>query len=377
MSSTASHTSTAAISASPSQRAANRFGLDYRAEARRLGPPAVPIVDVHSHINGPAAAAIYKEAATLYGVRQVYSMTHLEGVPAMRDLFGDAMRFIAVPNWGAADRLAAFTTDWLDRIEQYAALGCRVCKFWTAPRARDIEAQLGRPGLFGLDNEWRRRAMALARDAGMMFMAHVGDPDTWFATKYADASKYGTKREQYEPLERALNDFADVPWIAAHMGGYPEDLAFLDDLLSRHGNLYLDTSATKWMVRELSRHSREELIAFLRKWSGRVLFGSDIVTTDEHLREGPKGPGMGDLATNPAEAFDLYASRYYALRTMWDTDYEGESPIADPDLAMVEPERYGPDAAPPLRGRALPSDLLRVLYHDAAANLLDRWHATH
>ena len=59
--------------------AANRLGLDYRAEASRF-PVAgslegLPIIDAHTHINGRRAAAIYGEAAALYGVRLTYSMT--------------------------------------------------------------------------------------------------------------------------------------------------------------------------------------------------------------------------------------------------------------------------------------------------------------
>jgi hypothetical protein len=57
---------------------------------------------------------------------------------------------------------------------------------------------------------------------------------------------------------------------------------------------------------------------------------------------------------------------------MWEGHGEVESPIADPDLAMVAPDRHGPLDAPPLRGLALPPDLLRVLYRDAALALLAR-----
>jgi len=355
--------------------AANLHGLDYRAEARRLGRPVCPITDVHTHINGTLAAAIYKEAADLYGIGQVYSMTHLEHVEAMRELFGDSMRYIAVPHWGATDRLKAFTTDWLDRIEKYAAIGCRVCKFWAAPRSRDISIDLGDPTLFALDGAWRKRGMDLARECGMMFMTHIADPDTWFAAKYTDASRYGRKLDQYEPFERLLDAYGDVPWIAAHMGGYPEDLDFLDALLSRHDNLYLDTSATKWMIREISRQPRERLVEFLTQWTGRIMFGSDIVTTDEHLKPTASAMGMGHLAGDEDEAFDLYASRYYALRTMWETAYEGASPIADPDLMMMEPQRYDANASPPLVGKRLPRELLVSLYHDSAATLLEAWHA--
>ncbi|HRI41291.1 MAG TPA: hypothetical protein PLW54_06390, partial [Bacteroidia bacterium] len=81
-------------------------------------------------------------------------------------------------------------------------------------------------------------------------MVHIADPDTWFATRYSDARRYGTKREQYQGLERMLDRFTN-PWIAAHMGGWPEDLGFLDGMLARHPNLHIDTSATKWVVRAL------------------------------------------------------------------------------------------------------------------------------
>ena len=355
--------------------AANLHGLDYRAQAQRLGPPVTPITDVHTHINGPLAAPIYKEAADLFGVTQVYSMTHLEHVPAVRELFGNAICFIAVPHWGAADRLKAFTTDWLDRIERYAQVGCRICKFWAAPRSRDIGRDLGEPDLFTLDGPWRRRGMDVARECGMMFMTHIADPDTWFAAKYADASRYGTKLDQYRPFERLLDEYGDVPWIAAHLGGYPEDLDFLDALLARHDNLCLDTSATKWMIREISRQPRERLVEFLTRWRGRIMFGSDIVTTDEHLKPTATAMGMGHLAGTEDEAFDLYASRYYAQRLLWETEVQGPSPIADPDLAMVEPERFDANASPTLLGKHLAPELLSSLYHDAAANLLDRWHA--
>jgi hypothetical protein len=217
----------------------------------------------------------------------------------------------------------------------------------------------------------RIEQMKLAERLGMICMTHVADPNTWFATKYADREKYGAKLDHYTPLRRALDRFA-TPWIAAHLGGFPEDLAFLDRLLESHPNLHLDTSATKWMVRELGRHPRDEIVSFLDKWRGRILFGTDTVTTDEHLREGDKASEMGKKATSREGAYDLYASRYWALRMMWEGHGEVESPIADPDLAMVAPDRHGPLDAPPLRGLALPPDLLRVLYRDAALALLAR-----
>ncbi len=351
--------------------ATNRLGLNYAAEAAKLWSPPAPIIDVHAHINGPRAVKIYKRVAELYGVGMTYSMTRLEEVEAIQEKMEGQVRFIAVPNYWAEDNMRYHMGEgFITRIEQYHALGSRIAKFWAAPRATDYAIEMGEPDFMRLDAPHRIESMRVARDLGMYFMVHVADPDTWFKTKYADADVYGTKPGQYEPLERLLDEFTQ-PWIAAHMGGWPEDLEFLTGLLQRHANLYLDTSATKWMVRELSRHSKKDLMTFLLRFRGRILFGSDIVTSDDHLSEAASAKEVYELASNPEQAFDLYAGRYWALRTLLDSDYKGESPIADPDLAMVNPDRYEEMDAPLLRGMGLPEELLRSIYHDAATDLLE------
>lgn len=355
---------------------ANRFGLDYRAEGARLGPAVTPIVDVHSHINGARAARIYRDAMDAYGVEQTWSQTQLAGAEVVGEVLGERVRFVAIPSYMDADKARIHREGFLENISVFAEkYGSRMVKLWHGPRIHDFFEGLGEEVL-RYDGAWRVRAAELAVSLGMMIQTHVADPDTWFRCKYTDPKKYGTKLQQYEPFERMMDRFG-VPWIAAHMGGWPEDLEFLDGLLSRHGNLHLDTSATKWMVRELSRHSTGDLIAFLRKWDGRILFGSDIVTIDEHLEQSPDAEQRfgAQQASTGEEAFELYASRYWALRTMWETGYRGESNIADPDLAMEEPEKYDAMSAPALTGHALPRDLLESLYGGAARKLAARWEA--
>ena len=322
---------------------ANRLGLDYRAEAALFAYRG-PIYDVHSHINTLEAAELYFQVADLFGITQTWSMTQLEHIDAIREAFGSRIQFIAVPNYPNHEDPATFTTDWLKRIELFAQKGVKICKFWAAPRARDFMADAG------LDAPIRTEAMRLAQSLGMMFMTHVSDPDTWFATHYKDTKVYGSKLDQYVPFERRLDEFGDVPWIAAHMGGWPEDLDFLQQLLDRHDNLYLDTSATKWMVRELSKHP-DELADFLARNPGRVMFGSDIVATTEN------------------RDFDLYASRYWSLRTLLETDYQGQSPIVDPDLPMIDPTLPDTTTAK-MHGSNLPTPTLEMVYHQAAHRLL-------
>ncbi|MBI1336221.1 MAG: amidohydrolase family protein [Phycisphaera sp.] len=324
---------------------ANTLGLNYRAEAKNL-PWTGPIVDIHLHLNSVEAARMFFQAADAYNVQKVVAMSRISIVDDLKAEFGDRIEFNAVPDFSQRDKEETFTTQWLRDIEAFAVRGCRLCKFWAAPRGRDFSPHLL------LDAPIRLEAMKLARSLGMAFMVHVADPDTWFATKYKDANKYGSKASQYEPLERLLDEYPDVPWIAAHMGGHPEDLDHLQQLLDRHPNLHLDTSATKWMVRELSKHPRK-LKAFLLKNPGRILFGSDIVASADNID------------------FDLYASRYWALRTMFETDYAGPSPIVDPDLHMVDPS-LPEDSTAQLRGCELDPALLKTIYHDAATRFFER-----
>lgn len=355
--------------------AANLLGLDYRAEAGRMPPPPAPITDIHIHINGPTASRVYADVAPLFGVDRMLSQTRLADAAAVRTVLGPRVSFVAGPNWMQEDKGRAFREDFLDSMRiWHRDFGARVVKFWAAPRLWEILGP-GAVDAVPLDSPWRMRAAELAQELGMMFMTHVADPDTWFRTKYADTTVYRAKRDHYIGLERMLERFPS-PWIAAHMGGWPEDLAFLGQLLERHPNLYLDTSATKWVVRELSRHPSDQVGAFFERWRGRIFFGSDIVVLEEHMAARttptPSSP-MSDLANSPEAAFDLYASRYWAMRTMLETGYAGPSPIADPDLKMVEPERYNDLSSPPLRGLGLPPDLLRTMYHGAADEVVYRW----
>lgn len=356
---------------------ANRFSWDYGQLARRGEEFGLtyrgPILDAHAHIGGQSACQLWLEEARAFGVDRVYSMVRLDEARRIAGQLGNVVRFIAFPNFRGADRGHAMREGFLEDIRAFhAELGSRVVKLWNSPRLREVLPPEDHAGLVELDAPWRVKAAELAQELGMVIMAHVADPDTWFATKYRDRARFGAKRDHYRGLEVMLRRFPG-PWIAAHMGGSPEDLGFLSGLLERHSNLYLDTSATKWVVRELSRHPIDDVRAFFRRWRGRLLFGSDVVTLDEHL--GPVGSAaakhpMADLADSPESARELYASRYAALRLLFESRYDGESPIADADLALVEPGSHDAMSAPRLRGLGLDRADLEWLYEKSARRVL-------
>ncbi|MEX0875979.1 MAG: hypothetical protein WD114_00845, partial [Phycisphaerales bacterium] len=140
-------------------RPANRLGLDYRAQADRLGPPPCPIIDAHAHINGARAAQVYREVCDLYGIERVYSQTQLAQADAVSAVLGERIRFVAIPEYMHADRQWAHTEGFLENLDQWHARGARMVKFWGAPRLRDYAEtmELDPEKIVPFDSEWKLR----------------------------------------------------------------------------------------------------------------------------------------------------------------------------------------------------------------------------
>jgi predicted TIM-barrel fold metal-dependent hydrolase len=314
------------------RRPANRLGLDYRAVPPRR--TRVPIVDFHTHVHDSPTVGAFLEAAELYGIRKIVTMTPLDELARVEAIQPGRLAFIAIPRWRSMAKSAAFQAQWLADLHAFAERGARCMKFWVAPPLR------GTHGLT-LEDPFFRPLIAAGLELNLDFMVHVGDPDEWFAPggRYADRAKFGAKREHYRQLEFLLERVAPRRVIAAHLGGYGEEPDFLQALLDRHANLMLDSSATKWVVRVVARQPAR-LREFLIRNQDRVLFGSDLVV-------------------GGAYDFEHYASRYWVHQQLWETANDGESPIEDPDAP----------APPRLRGLDLPADALEALYFRNAARL--------
>lgn len=331
----------------------NVTGIDYadRKHFRYDGP----IIDFHAHVmvtrpgdppsgpplgKGPGAstdqAQMMLDVGGEFGVGRTVTMCPLDDVEPLRDRFGDALVFNAMINKKTADDADDEVYRNLDR---FIEKGAKIVKLWSAPRGRER-------GLF-VDAPWRIEALKRARSAGVrLVMVHVADPDVWFRTVYADVAKYGTKPDQYVRLERMMEQFHDMIWIGAHMAGDSEHPDHLEQLLIDHPNLYIDTSATKWQVREVSPRA-EAHRDLVTRYAERFLFGTDLVTRHHLERE-------------------HYVSRYWCQRTLWESAWTGPSPIADPDYTPGE----GEASTPTLRGLNLSDEVLAMVYYRNAERLL-------
>ena len=332
----------------------NMTGIDY-AQQSHLHYQG-PIIDFHAHVmmtrpsdppNGPPLgvgpdasieqAELMLDVGAEFGVHQTVTMCPADDIEPLRERFGDQLLFNAMINKKTLDESDDVAFSALDR---FLELGVKVIKLWSAPRGRER-------GLF-VDAPWRIEAVKRARSAGVrLVMVHVADPDVWFRTVYADALKFGTKPDQYVGLERMMNLFPDLIWIGAHMAGDAEHPDHLQALLEKYPQFYIDTSATKWVVREVSPCA-EAHHYLLTHFPDRFLFGSDLVTRHHLVRE-------------------HYVSRYWCQRTLWESTWTGPSPIADGDYTPPA----GEPATPILRGVGLSEEVLNMVYFRNAERLLN------
>jgi amidohydrolase family protein len=332
----------------------NVTGIDYadRSHLRYSGP----LIDFHAHVmitrpgdpmsgppsgQGPGAsvaqAETMLEVGTEFGVTRTVTMCPVDDVGPLSERFGAELVFNAMIN----KKTPADPDDEVyATLDRFLELGIKVIKLWSAPRGRER-------GLY-VDAPWRIEAVKRARAAGIrLAMVHVADPDAWFRTVYTDSAKFGTKSDQYTGFIRMMEMFPDLMWIGAHMGGDPEHPDHLEALLEEYPQLHLDTSATKWQVREVSPHAQAHR-DLLCRYPDRFLFGTDLVTRHHLERE-------------------HYVSRYWCQRTLWESTWTGPSPIADSDWT---PGPGGP-ATPMLHGVGLPDDVVRLVYYENARRLLN------
>jgi hypothetical protein len=331
----------------------NTTGIDYaeRGHFTYTGP----LVDLHAHVTvtrpddppnappkgfGPGAsiaqAELMLDVAAEFGVTRIITMCPVDDIPSLHERFGERLGFNGSIHKKTIDEPDDAAYRLLDTFLQH---GVEMIKYWSAPRGRER-------GLF-VDAPWRIETTKRARAAGIRtVMVHVADPDAWFHTVYTDTAKFGTKSQQYEGLERMLQLFPDMTWIGAHMGGDAEHPDHLEALLEKYPHLYFDTSATKWQVREVSRRP-DAVRSLICRFPDRFFFGSDLVTRHTLVR-------------------DHYVSRYWCQRTLWESSWEGPSPIADSDFTS----NVGEPATPFLHGVALPESVLRSVYYKNAERLL-------
>lgn len=307
------------------------------AELSDIVPPPrkadCPVLDFHVHAFDTPETEHLVRSMDLYGIDRAVAITTSEDLPVLEERFGNRF-FFCLPLYFSDSSLSeALGSDNVSLVSQACEAGAMALKLWFQPRVMaQHKVKISDPRL--------QPVFEAMSERGLAAMVHIADPDIWYAKYYSDRAVYGTKDEHYEHFEAFLSRNRNLTVVCAHLGGDPEHLGRLSRLLETYGNLHLDTSATKWIIRELSRKPEESRSFFIRH-ADRILFGTDnYVLPKTNLRH--------------------YALRYYVHRTFWETDAAFLSPIADPDA----------DGPVRVTGLNLPESVLRQVYWENARALL-------
>jgi len=226
----------------------------------------------------------------------------------------------------------------LDEISKLQDQGYSLAKSWFGPRWRDYYEDVPRD--FRINHPKLEPIFQALEDYRIPLIIHMGDPDTYYASQYQDSEKYGTKDEHLKQTEEVFSRHPKLKFQVPHFGAQPE-IHRLPDLtrwMDKFPNVVVDTASSRWMARELSKGIKEAR-EFMLKYSGRVLFGTDLFTN------------RGDR--------DYFSGRYVAQRILWETN-KLETPLPFPDADTKD------TGGTVINGLDLPVSVLGKLYWENA-----------
>jgi hypothetical protein len=255
------------------------------------GPHHLPVVDAHVHIHpayaehvADAMEANYLQGIVCAGILESLGLPFEESMRAYRRTFGQRLVYFPAPDF--SDTSPGFGEHMAQKLTRKVDAGARGLKIYKefGLRHKDTEGNLIPVDDPRLDPLW-----AQAGKLGVPVLMHTADPVSFFQPLDEDNESWEELRRHpdwwfggpdfpdhstlLDQFLRLLERHPDTTFIAAHIGHYAEDLAYVDDCLTRYPNLYVDTAAR---IPELGRQPIASVRAFFIKNQDRILFGSDL-----------------------------------------------------------------------------------------------------
>jgi hypothetical protein len=266
-------------------------------------PFGIAIVDSHVHIfpTMPALARAL-EVFDRVGIRQFVAKSggdwgspRFTATVAMKRVLGVRFEFFCNIDWDGIDR-PDFGTLTAARLEKAAAAGAKGVKIF---KALGLSVKTDDGKLVPVDDPKLDPIFDKAADLGLIVAMHTADPVAFFLPPTPDNERYaelsiakswsfhGPKFPSHDELlaqrDRRLARHPRTRFLLIHVANYPEDLAYVDRLLSTHANVWIDTAAR---LPELGRHPAEAARAFFIKHQDRILFGSDFISSSKGMQLG-------------------------------------------------------------------------------------------
>lgn len=333
----------------------------------KVDKPAREVIDSHVHIY-PEVTALAQALEVLEGAgikRFVAKSAGAWGKPkffatlAMKRVLGDRLEFFCNIDWKSIDDpdFAQKTARGLEKAAQAGAKGVKIFK------ALGLRVKTADDKLVPVDDSRLDPIFDKCAELGFIVALHTADPVAFFEPvtpqnerydelKIAEGwSFYGDEFPSHDELlaqrDRRIQRHPKVKFLLIHLANYPENLDYVDKLLDRFPNVWVDTSAR---VPEFGRHPADKVRALFVKHQDRVLFGSDFIST-------PYGMQLGSVSEKEPDVKDgiEFFARHWEY---FETDHK----------QMAHPT--------PIQGNwkvdavRLPEDVLRKFYVENAEKLI-------
>jgi predicted TIM-barrel fold metal-dependent hydrolase len=261
------------------------------------------IIDSHVHISPTmTSAATALEVFDQAGIgRFVVKSAGEWGTPrynatlAMQRLLGSRMSFFTNIQWEGTG-YPGFIEERVRRLglaKKDGALGVKIFK------ALGLSVRMPDGSLLPVNSTYLDPIFEEAGKLGLIVAMHTADPVAFFQPitkeneRYEELSLapgwsfYGEDYPSHEELlaqrDARIARHPGTKFLLIHLANYPEDLDYVDKLLGRFPNVWVDTSAR---IPEIGRHPSEEVKAFFIKHQNRILFGSDFISNSNGMQLG-------------------------------------------------------------------------------------------
>ncbi len=270
--------------------------------------PRFPVIDAHNHLGEDFGGGwIHRPVSELLAVMDEASVrlivdldggwgedkltSHLDHFKAAAP---DRFLMFGGVDWSQWPALGSSFPEWAaGRLGEQARRGAQGLKIWKpfGLRVRDHHGQLVPVDDARLDPIWNTAA-----ELGLPVLIHVADPVAFFepldegnerweelhrVPDWAFTSPpYPPFLSIVEALRRLVERHPQTTFIGAHVGCYPENLAWVSETLDLCPNFYVDLSAR---IAELGRQPYSARRFFL-KYPDRILFGLDAAPNAELYR---------------------------------------------------------------------------------------------
>lgn len=170
------------------------------------------------------------------------------------------------------------------------------------------------------------------------------DHKSWW---FGDTNKFPPWKSLLQSLSRVIERHPKTTFVCVHFANNAEELAWVDEALSRHPNMMADLAAR---IPEIGRHDPALVRKLFIKHQDRILFGTDFQVYDRLI--------LGSSGNEPPPA-DADAEVFFAKEWRWlesrDQNWDHMTPIqGDWTISSI----------------GLPTPVLRKIYFDNARKLL-------